>query len=228
MDRDFEHNRHLENVTGTEEELEELIREGEHQEQDFKFRVDSSQKIAKTLTAFANTDGGRLLIGVKDNGKVTGVDPEEEFYMIEGAADLYCKPTIPFVAEVYQFEDKLVLEVIIKASADRPHYVKEPDGRFLAYVRQADENFVANKPLILFLRDKTPKSQRKNLVAYGPAERKLFDYLSENKEVSISKFARLAKLPMWRAEKIIAMFLKWEVIQWKATDKGVRFSLVED
>lgn len=228
MGSEFEHNRHLENVTGTEEELEELIREGEHQQQDFKFRVDSSQKIAKTLSAFANTDGGRLLIGVKDNGKVTGVDPEEEFYMIEGAAELYSKPHVPFDTKVYQHEDKLVLEVKVKASPDRPHYVKEPDGRFLAYVRQADENFVANKPLIRFLRDKTPKSERKNLVAYGPAERLLFDFLSEHREVSISKFARVAKIPLWRAEKIIAMFLKWEVIQWKATEKGIRFSLVED
>jgi predicted HTH transcriptional regulator len=42
-----------------------LIEEGEHQQQDFKYCINDSKKIAKSLVAFANTDGGRLLIGVK-------------------------------------------------------------------------------------------------------------------------------------------------------------------
>ena len=59
-----------------------LIAEGEHQQQDFKFEISDARKIAKTLSAFANTDGGRLLIGVKDNGKIAGVRSEEEKYII--------------------------------------------------------------------------------------------------------------------------------------------------
>ena len=50
-----------------------MIAEGEHQQQDFKTRIDDSRKIARTLVAFANADGGRMLIGVKDNGTVSGV-----------------------------------------------------------------------------------------------------------------------------------------------------------
>ena len=50
-----------------------LIAEGEHQQQDFKFEISDARKIARTLSAFSNTDGGRLLIGVKDNGKIAGV-----------------------------------------------------------------------------------------------------------------------------------------------------------
>jgi predicted HTH transcriptional regulator len=46
-----------------------LIQEGEHQRQDFKYCINDSKKIAKSLVAFANTDGGRLLIGIKDNGR---------------------------------------------------------------------------------------------------------------------------------------------------------------
>jgi len=49
-----------------------LIEEGEHQQQDFKFEISDARKIAKSLSAFSNTDGGRLLIGVKDNGKIAG------------------------------------------------------------------------------------------------------------------------------------------------------------
>ena len=71
-----------------------LIAEGEHQQQDFKFEISDARKIAKTLSAFSNTDGGRLLIGVKDNGKIAGVRSDEEQYMIEAAARLYCRPEV--------------------------------------------------------------------------------------------------------------------------------------
>ena len=60
--------------------IEALIEQGEHQQLDFKFEVSDSKKIARTLSAFANTDGGRLLIGVKDNGAISGVRSEEEYY----------------------------------------------------------------------------------------------------------------------------------------------------
>lgn len=44
-------------------ELYRLIAQGEHQEQDFKYEISSISKIARSLSAFANTDGGRLLVG---------------------------------------------------------------------------------------------------------------------------------------------------------------------
>ena len=69
-----------------------LIAEGEHQQQDFKFEISDARKIAKTLSAFANTDGGKLLIGVKDNGKIAGVRSDEEQYMIEAAARTLLQP----------------------------------------------------------------------------------------------------------------------------------------
>jgi predicted HTH transcriptional regulator len=50
-----------------------MIAEGEHLRQDFKTRVEDARKIARTLAAFANTAGGRLLVGVRDNGTVCGV-----------------------------------------------------------------------------------------------------------------------------------------------------------
>ena len=78
-----------------------LIAEGEHQQQDFKFEISDARKIAKTLSAFANTDGGKLLIGVKDNGKIAGVRSDEEQYMIEAAAGLYCSPEVSYTCLLY-------------------------------------------------------------------------------------------------------------------------------
>ena len=69
-----------------------LIREDEHQRQDFKYRVADACKLAKSVSAFANTDGGRLLIGVRDDGNLSGVRSEEEIFMMHQAAYRYCKP----------------------------------------------------------------------------------------------------------------------------------------
>ena len=85
-----------------------LIAEGEHQQQDFKFEISDARKIAKTLSAFANTDGGRLLIGVKDNGKIAGVRSDEEKYMIEAAAQLYCRPEVNYSMQTFHVEGRSV------------------------------------------------------------------------------------------------------------------------
>jgi predicted HTH transcriptional regulator len=69
-----------------------LIEQGEHQCLDFKFEISDARKIARSISAFANSNGGVLLIGVKDNGKIAGAQSEEEIYMAEAAAQMYCKP----------------------------------------------------------------------------------------------------------------------------------------
>ena len=78
--------------------------------------MSDSKKIARTLSAFANTDGGRLLIGVKDNGAISGVRSEEEYYMIEAASKMYTHPEVPFTAKRWDVNGKTVLEVYIAPS----------------------------------------------------------------------------------------------------------------
>jgi len=51
----------------------EMIREGEHVSQDFKYFLSDTRKDCRTLAAFANSKGGRLLVGVKDNGNIVGL-----------------------------------------------------------------------------------------------------------------------------------------------------------
>ena len=131
--------------------IEELIAQGEHQQLDFKFEVSDSKKIARTLSAFANTDGGRLLIGVKDNGAIAGVRSDEEYYMIEAASKMYTRPVVPFEAKRWDMNGKTVLEVYIAPSADRPHTAPYKDEQYKAYIRVADENILANEVLVMAL-----------------------------------------------------------------------------
>ena len=99
-----------------------LIESGESQTLDFKFEISDSKKIAKTFVAFANTDGGTLLIGVKDNGSIAGVRSEEEYCMIEAAAKMYCKPEVGFQTRRWNIDGKTILELNIPKSSQKPHY----------------------------------------------------------------------------------------------------------
>ena len=65
-------------ISNDKQYLLQLIAQGEHQQQDFKYKVMDAEKLARSVSAFANTDGGRLLIGVRDDGHISGIRSEEE------------------------------------------------------------------------------------------------------------------------------------------------------
>src|ERR1044071_6099005 len=110
------------------------IFEGEGVSLDFKKTITSCEKIARTMVSFANNKGGKLLIGVADDGSIKGVKSEdEERYMITKAAHQYCKPALePEFEEVY-VDDKLVLVVNIPESELKPHYALDEHKKWWVY-----------------------------------------------------------------------------------------------
>ena len=200
-----------------------LIAEGEHQQQDFKFCISDSKKIAKSLVAFANTDGGRLLIGVKDNGKIAGISSDEEFYMIESAAKIYSKPQIDFTTKQWRIEGKTVLEIGIEASNKIPHFAKDENGKWLAYIRQKDENILAHKIQIEVWRKE--KSSKGVYLSYSDNERFLIHYLRKNESITFSKFIREARLSRKKAEEILSNFVIIDIIKMYTTQDGTYFTL---
>ena len=99
--------------------LQSLIRKGEHQQQDFKYRVSDALKLAKSVSAFANTDGGRLLSGVRDDGNMSGVRDEEEIYMMHQAAYRYCRPE----ASINQDQELPINLIVRRSRIPRPKVI---------------------------------------------------------------------------------------------------------
>ena len=129
--------------------LQRLIAEGEHEHQDFKYSVSDARKIARSVSAFANNSGGRLLIGVKDNGVIAGVRNEEDLYVVETAAAIYCRPPQDVAFTAYRAEGgEVVFVAEIAESAAKPVMVAESDGSLRAYYRVNDENIAAS-PLMV-------------------------------------------------------------------------------
>jgi len=203
-----------------------LIDEGEHQQQDFKFCINDSKKIAKSLVAFANTDGGRLLIGVKDNGKIAGISSDEEFYMVEAAAKIYSKPAINFETTQWQVEGKKVLEITIDPGQNKPYFAKDENGKWLAYIRIKDENFLAHKIQVEVW--KKEKSSRGICLTYSDTERFLIKYLLQHENISFSKFMRLAQISRKKAEEILSNFVIINIIRIQTANEGTTFCLNEN
>lgn len=165
-----------------------LIGEGEHQELDFKFEINDARKIARTLSAFSNTDGGRLLVGVKDNGRIRGVQSEEEFYMVESAASLHCKPEVKFESRNHSIEGKNVLEIYIPPVVKKPVFARDEENRWMAYIRVADQNILASIIQLEVWKDEKKTSGK--LLEFTRHEEILLGYLEKEQGASLSKIQR--------------------------------------
>jgi hypothetical protein len=188
-----------------------LIQKGENQELDFKFEISDSRKIAKTLVAFSNTDGGTLLIGVKDNGNISGIHSDEEFYMVQAAAGMYCKPEVTFKSKRWIVDGKTVLEVIIPKGTNYPYFAQTEADKWMAYIRVNDENILATVVHLKVWNNKT--HNRGILIEYSDKVKKLMEYLEFNSSISISKFCRIAFLPRSAAENILADLIYFRLIE---------------
>lgn len=188
-----------------------LIAQGEHQTQDFKFEISDAGKIAKSLSAFSNTAGGRLLVGVKDNGKIAGVKSDEEIYMIEAAAKMYCVPEVQCVMRTFSVEGRTVLLAEVEASDQKPVYAKDHSGKLLAYVRINDENILATTVHL-----KVWKQSRRAegaLLTYTHPEQLLLNLLQEEGEVTLNRCCRRSRLPRNRVENVLAQFIRYGIVE---------------
>ncbi len=178
-----------------------LIEEGEHERQDFKFAITDARKIARSLSAFANHSGGRLLIGVKDNGVVAGVRNEEDIYLVEQAAERYCVPPQPIRVDAFIAEGGAkVMRVEIDPSPERPVMVDEGGGSLKAYYRVADENIAAH-PLMVRAWHERSRSQGM-LISPDGTERMLLDLLAGG-DMTVEDFMLRAHVSRARAEDVV-------------------------
>ena len=124
-----------------------LLKEEEGLKLEYKQQISSQEKIAKTLSSMSNTAGGLILIGISDQRKIMGIDPEEERFMIEGANQVFCSPKADLELQVITLDpksvyedEKYVLLVIVQPSKVGTIYVKQRDGSQKAYRRVGDKN----------------------------------------------------------------------------------------
>ena len=206
--------------------IHQLIAEGEHDHQDFKFEISDARKIARSISAFANTGGGRLLVGVKDNGKIAGIRSEEEIYMIEAAAGMYCQPKVEIGTKTYMVEGKTILKIDIEEASTKPVYALDEKNTPKAYIRIKDENILAT-PVHLKMWQHT-KKEKGALLTFNERERNLLEILKDKEALTLNQCCRLCKTSRITVCNLLADFIRFGLVTPLFKDHKFYFKLNEE
>jgi predicted HTH transcriptional regulator len=178
------------------EEVRRYVANGEGQYVEFKLRVPEPSRFAKEVVAFANSNGGRVFIGVDDDGTIVGVkDSAEEEFALTEALNLYCRPLMRWSSERVPVSSKRdIIVVKVPKSLNKPHYivVNTEDGSGPAYVRVEDMSLEASPESIKLMQAENLSDGVK--FEFGEKELLLMRYLEQYSKVSVAGFAQLASL----------------------------------
>ncbi len=118
------------------------IKEGESKNVEFKVQLpDDNKKYMKTIIAYANTSGGKIIIGVDDVTKeVVGVDPSSVFNIMDKIANAVSDMCVPQIVPDITFqtiEGKCIVQVEIYPGQNRPYYIRSQGKENGTYIRVA-------------------------------------------------------------------------------------------
>ena len=102
--------------------LRELILQGEGKHIEFKEKLLNVEPFVSSVIAFANTDGGRIFVGVDDHGKIKGIKSEDTEEKIMEWIAQYCDPRIDVI--VQHSKDLGIIVVEVPVGNKRPYFLK--------------------------------------------------------------------------------------------------------
>lgn len=196
-------------------EIKRLIKDGENEVTEFKKKANFPEKIVKEIVAFANTRGGNLLIGVEDDGRITGSKTaEEDLFVLENAISNFCRPKINYAIDVVRISDKrAVLNYTIFESSNKPHYVIDPGSQNngKAYFRLNDKSLQASRELVEILKKSRRKAGMK--VNLGEKEKILMNYLGKHHGITVNEFSKIANIKKYVASKTLVWLVLANILE---------------
>lgn len=186
--------------------IESYLIKGERQTIEFKQRLTKPQKIAKTITSLANTDGGILMIGIRDDKAIVGVDVDQEKYVLYDAINHFCDPPVKLsVTEVlvpkeehpHQLVSILVVE--IPESKTKPHKAQYRPNDWQTYIRHKDQTLIAGTKTEHMLEIDDRKAPPKPKMSKN--QQRLLSYLAKNDRITQKEYATLVNISERRARR---------------------------
>ncbi|HTJ49579.1 MAG TPA: ATP-binding protein [Cyclobacteriaceae bacterium] len=206
------------------QELKKLVARGEGLTLEFKRKATNPEKIVREMIAFANTQGGVLLVGIGDDKTIPGLKfPEDESYVIQQALK-NCKPGLLFTETFIPIGDnRIVIQYDIPESTRKPHTLLLADNVKECYVRAEDMSIKASREV----REIIQRAQKKKDIKfyYGEYETLLMKYLDENSSITLKQFMEVAKLNRFRASKKLVLLVLANVLRVTPGEKGDVYSL---
>lgn len=231
--------------------LRELVRQGEGKQLEFKLKTNHPEKIVREIVAFANSDGGQLLVGIGDDRTIKGLKyADEDEYILTRAIEKYCSPEIEYTMErIPVAEERDVLVFNIPPSKGKPHYVLQetthkptnvvmfapkkqvqplpkPNQAPLkkAYIRIADKSVQASWEMREILR--RGREERNIRFSYGDKEQKLMQHLDQHKSITVEAFAATANIPRKLASKTLILLVLANVLRVHPDEMVDRFTMI--
>ncbi len=196
-------------------EVKVLASRGEGQHLEFKKKANYPEKIVKELVAFANSEGGQLLLGVDDDGTASGVrSVEGELFLVEEAIQKFIRPKLLYTSEIIKVNEKKGIAVIsIEADQGKLFYVKDnPERKFgTAYIRKYDESLQASKEMREIIER---RYKRKDIqFTYDEKIRTALGYCEANQSITVADFVREAKISKFIASRILIRLVLANVLE---------------
>ena len=206
-------------------DLIEIISKGEGEQLEFSSQIDDWYKTAKILVAFANSDGGKLLIGIKDNSKIIGVSPGEMIKTINEISNSYCKPPVEFLSKTWKVKHHLVLEINVLKSKDK-HRALDKEKSWKFYIRSGNQIFRGNK--ILENVWNLEKFGSKDLELVDDSEKSILKIIEEGQLVTLSQIYKTSNRMRSEVDKILSLLVFMNQVIMKTTENGTFYSLSQN
>lgn len=200
-----------------------LIDRGEGEMLDFKKEISNIHRIARSIVSFANHHGGTLLVGVNDDGSISGVKAEEEKFMLERAAIECCQPAVSLNIHEWNIRGKTVLEVVVPEGNEKPYYAIDEQGKKWVYIRSGDQSLLASRTMVEVLKHK--HSSRPVLIKYSDKEKALLDFLREHPKITLKEYCKLVNIGRWRALRILVKLTAVGIIHLHDHEKTEYYTL---
>ncbi len=205
-------------------ELFRLVQKGEGQHLEFKLKSNHPDKICKEVIAFANSEGGHLLIGVSDDKQLKGLRfPNEDHYVLQQAFSQYIQPAVDYSEELVSLANgRSVLVYFIPKSEYSPHYYLEGDKK-IAFVRSNDQSVKASHEMKAILKER--KKDKSYRFSFQEKEKRLLEYLDEHEAITVSEFMKLANVDRKKASRTLVLLSLSNVLSIKPCEKEDIFIL---
>jgi predicted HTH transcriptional regulator len=213
-------------VAMTLRELEQLVALGEGISLEFKRRVPRPERIAKEIVALANTKGGRIVLGVSDNGRIEGFENvSEQQFLLRQATEAHCDPPVEYDTERVVVADRRdVIVVSVPESSRKPHLlVVDGEGEAPVYVRVEDRSVEASAETTERLRHQ--ESGEGVTFEFGETESLLMRYLDDYGRITVPQLAQLADISPERASQTLLRLVRADLLHLHSSDDGDYFTL---
>lgn len=118
---------------------------------EFKSQLPNNQQIVKTIIAFCNLYGGRLIIGIDDDRDIIGVSEsgiDDMLDLLEQSIFNNCKPTILPTIYTQRIDNKVIIIIEVSAGMNKPYFLLSKGLNEGTYIRVGANTVKATPEII--------------------------------------------------------------------------------